>query len=254
MTLAAGELMRRLRSTSPSEQAAAAHGIALMMGVSPTAGADMEHCVITAGAIPARGIPGALVSAGAIPSLVHLLRTSSVAKVQELAALALMFLGSLDEYVIMIAEAGGVPALVRLVQRGPAPVQATAVATLAYVMAYAGGHTQAIRSASAEAIPSAVQMLRCDTEVMFREAAMHFLAVIVALDGHSRARVAATADAIHLIVQMLGSSSLTLHPGTVSEGDYEPFPLDTLPPRRSRPRFGCRGRPPAGPDSAATRL
>ena len=199
------ELVQKLRSKTASGQAQAANEIsAIAEESSPSSSAGV-------GRFAAAGPILALVTAGAIPTLIHLLESSSVAKVHQAVADALTRIGRLgDAFRIMIAEAGGVPALVKLVQSGPPSVQGAAMTTLAFVASYTGGHTLAILAAAAQAIPSAVQMLRCDPEIVHREAAMFFLAIMVTLDGNSRTKVAQADGAIPLIVQSLSSRSATL--------------------------------------------
>ena len=111
----------------------------------------------------------------------------------------------------MIAEAGGVPALVKLVQSSLPPLQGPAVtAPLNVVLSCDGGNTPATLGAAAvaaQAIPSAIQMLRSDPEIVHREAAMYFLAIMVPLDDDSRTHVA---HAIPLIVRSLVSRSAKL--------------------------------------------
>ena len=199
------ELVQKLRSKTASGQAQAANEIsAIAEESSPSSSAGV-------GRFAAAGPILALVTAGAIPTLIHLLESSSVAKVHQAVADALTRIGRLgDAFRIMIAEAGGVPALVKLVQSGPPSVQGAAMTTLAFVASYTGGHTQAILAAAAEAIPSAIQILRSDPEIVHREAAMYFLVIMVTLDGNSRTRVAQADGAIPLIVQLLSSKSAAL--------------------------------------------
>ena len=139
--------MRKLRSTSASKQAQAAYEISCIMRGSPSPTSAGVEC---------------FVAAGAIPVLVHLLESSSAVEVQKQVAVALMILGFWDTYAIMIAEAGGIHALAKLVRCGPATVQGAAVAALAFVVAYSEGHTRANLAAAAEAVPFSIQMLRSD--------------------------------------------------------------------------------------------
>ena len=131
--------MQKLRSTSASKQARAAFEIScIMTEICPTnTDVELEERFITARPIPA------LVAAGAIPAaLVHLLESSSVFKVQHPAAIALMTFSFWDGYRTMIAEAGGVPALVKLVQSGRQPLQGPAVtALLNVILTCDGGST-----------------------------------------------------------------------------------------------------------------
>ena len=191
-----GELMQKLRSTSASAQAAAAYEIVdAIRGKAPIS-AGRECCF-----------------AAAIPVLVHLLESSLEEAVHRAAALALAQLGAEAQYAVMIAEAGGVPALVKLLQCGPAPVQGVAVMALATLVLW-DSLTPAASGAAAQAIPSALQMLRCDPDIQHKERAMLFLANLIAFQGDSRTAVAQAADAIPLIVQMLNSSSAALQEQT----------------------------------------
>ena len=191
------KVMRKLRSALPAVQAEAAYEISAMLkGCSPT------------GALQA--MAERFVVAGAIPVLVHLLESSLTVEAQQVIAYTLLLFSLEDAFRKMIAEAGGVHALVKLVRSGPLPVQGAAMTALAYVMSYSGGHTQATLGVAAQATPSAIQMLRNGPEVKHREAAVQFLAALMALDDDSRAAVAQAANVIPLIVQMLGSSSITL--------------------------------------------
>ena len=185
--------MFKLHSTSASEQAEAANEVPAIMKGSPSpTSAGMKRF-----------------AAATIPTLVTLLASSSDEEVLRAVAVALRHLGSEAMYAIMIAETGGVPVLVKLLQCGPVPVQGEAAVTLAHLMSCAG-HTPATLGAAAQAIPSALQMLRRDPNFLHREAAMLFLTDLIAFEGDSRAAVAQADGAIPLIVQMLGSISAAL--------------------------------------------
>ncbi|KAG1675581.1 hypothetical protein FOA52_014169 [Chlamydomonas sp. UWO 241] len=129
-----------------------------------------------------------IAAAGAIPSLVQLLKATSAAEVQLSAAGALHNLAQNADNQVMIAAAGSIPPLVQLLGTiSPSGVQRNAAATLMILSADADNQ---VTIAAAGAIPPLVLLLRPGSDDLLKEVATRALETLGHSNTKNRAAVA----------------------------------------------------------------
>ncbi|KAF7846620.1 hypothetical protein BT93_L3994 [Corymbia citriodora subsp. variegata] len=139
---------------------------------------------------------GNIVSSGAVPGIVHVLRTGSM-EARENAAATLFSLSVVDEYKVTIGASGAIPPLVLLLNEGTQRGKKDAVTALFNLCIYLGNKGKAFR---AGIVPTLMQLLTEPGGGMVDEA----LALLAILASHPEGRAAiGTAKAVPVLVEFI---------------------------------------------------
>ncbi|KAG9129640.1 hypothetical protein Leryth_014481 [Lithospermum erythrorhizon] len=143
---------------------------------------------------------GIIVSSGAIPGIVHVLKKGSM-EARENAAATLFSLSVIDENKITIGSSGSIPPLVTLLSEGSPRGKKDAATALFNLSIYQGNKGKAVRSG---VIPILMQLLTDTQGSMVDEA----LAILAILASHSEGKAAIGAvEAVPVLIDFIRSGS-----------------------------------------------
>ncbi|MCL7046485.1 hypothetical protein MKW94_013798 [Papaver nudicaule] len=190
-------LIRKLASSILEDQRSAAGELRLLA----KRNADNQHAVTTLLNLSiCEENKGSIVTSGALPGIVHVLKRGSM-EARENAAATLFSLSVVDDNKVTIGGSGAIPALVILLSEGSQRGKKDAATALFNLCIYQGNKGRAVR---AGLVPTLMKLLTEPEAAMVDEV----LAILAILSSHSEGKAAiGAAEAVPVLVDVIGNGS-----------------------------------------------